>query len=240
MSDVTGNALNAAPADVTGSAPNAAPADVATGAQAAVAPSAATAASHPSAPTNAQSASPLAAQASAPASTTATTTAPDPLAELRGIHMPQPVGFWPPAPGWWGLAALLVASAVATSIVVRRRRRSVVRHALRELDGLARTSPDADLQTLATRLSALVRRVALLRFGRTRVASLHGRAWQDFLKETAPKNRRQRARFVDDAGLVLSLAPYAPAGAPCVTRDGVAIDRTVLIAATRAWLEENA
>ena len=220
--------------DVTTDAPQAAPDGVTSDAPAAVAPSAAVA------PTNAQPASPLAARAAAPASATATTTAPDPLAELRGIHLPQPVGFWPPAPGWWGLAALLVASAVVTTIVVKRRRRSVVRHALRELDGLARTSPDADLQTLATRLSALVRRVALLRFGRTRVASLHGRAWQDFLAETAPKKRRRRARFAENAGLVLSLAPYAPAGAPCVTRDGVAIDRTVLIAATRAWLEENA
>lgn len=170
----------------------------------------------------------------------ASTTAADPLAELRGIHLPQPVGVWPPAPGWWGLAAVLVASAIATTMVVKRRRRSVVRHALRELDGLARTAPEADLQTLATRLSALVRRVALLRFGRSRVASLHGRAWQEFLAETAPKTRRRRTRFVENAGHVLSLAPYAPAGAPCVTRDGVAIDRTVLIAATRAWIEENA
>ncbi len=230
MSDLTGHAPKAAPADVASNVPSAiAPATVTGG------PSSATA---PAAPTNAQPASPLAAPPGV--ARTTNTTAADPLAELRGIHLPQPVAFWPPAPGWWGLAALLVASALATTIVVKRRRRSVVRHALRELDGLARTSPDADLQTLATRLSVLVRRVALLRFGRTRVASLHGRAWQDFLKETAPKNRRRRARFADDAGLVLSLAPYAPAGAPCVTRDGVAIDRTVLIAATRAWLEENA
>lgn len=186
---------------------------------------------------DATAAAPNAAPAAAPA---ASTTAVDPLAELRGIHLPQAVGFWPPAPGWWGLAAVLVACTIATTIVVKRRRHSVVRHALRELDGLARTAPDADLQTLATRLSALVRRVALLRFGRRRVASLHGRAWQEFLAETAPTKRRRRARFVDNAGLVLSLAPYAPAGAPCVTRDGVAIDRTVLIAATRAWIEENA
>lgn len=191
----------------------------------------------PSAPASpAQLASPMQA---APAG--ASTTAADPLAELRGIHLPQPVGVWPPAPGWWGLAALLVASAIATSVVVRRRRRSVVRHALRELDGLARSSSrEGDLQTLATTLSALVRRVALLRFGRKRVASLHGRAWQDFLAETAPKKRRRRARFADNAGLVLSLAPYAPAGAACVERDGVAVDRRVLIAATRAWIEENA
>jgi hypothetical protein len=175
-----------------------------------------------------------------PAVAGAMPTTADPLAELRGIHLPQPVGFWPPAPGWWGLAAVLLASAVATTIASRRRRRSVVRYALRELEGLARTSPDADLQTLATRLSALVRRVALIRFGRRRVASLHGRAWQDFLAQTAPTKRRRRARFVENAGPVLSLAPYAPAGAPCVTRDGVAIDRTVLIAATRAWIEENA
>jgi hypothetical protein len=178
--------------------------------------------------------------ATAPGVNAATTAASDPLAELRGIHLPQPVGLWPLAPGWWGLAAAIVAGACTTTLLMPRRRRSVVRHALRELDGLARTSPETDLQTLATTLSALVRRVALLRFGRQRVAALHGRAWQDFLAETAPKRRRRRARFVEDARLVLSLAPYAPASATCLTRDGRTIDRGTLITATRAWIEENA
>lgn len=183
---------------------------------------------------------PPAVAASGPSALAAGTTAADPLAELRGLHLPDPVGAWPPAPGWWGLAALVVVCSVATTFWIRRRRRSVVRHALRELDGLARGTSDGDLQALATRLAALVRRVALLRFGRARVAGLHGSAWQQFLAETAPRKRRRRGRFADDAGLVLALAPYAPAGASCLTRNGVAIDRRVLIAATRAWIEENA
>ncbi|MBM4247450.1 MAG: DUF4381 domain-containing protein [Deltaproteobacteria bacterium] len=206
--------------------------------------SAAAAASVPAPAAAAADAAPAAAAATqsslARATTTSGTAATDPLAELRGIHLPEPVGFWPPAPGWWGLAAIVVAATAATVVAVRRRRRSVVRHALRELDGLARESSETDLQTLATTLSALVRRVALLRFGRARVASLHGAAWQHFLAETAPKARRRRTRFAEDARLVLSVAPYAPAGAHALARDGRTVDRATLIAATRAWIEENA
>lgn len=163
----------------------------------------------------------------------------DPLAELRGIHLPDPVGFWPPAPGWWALGALVLALAVGAWLWTRRRRRNVARHALRELDALAIAPGMGDLQSLATAVSALLRRVALLRYGRTRVASLHGRAWQDFLSETAPRARR-RARFVPDAGLLLSLAPYAPTGAASLTPVGGALDRPGLIAAARAWIQENA
>lgn len=161
------------------------------------------------------------------------------LAELRGLHLPDPIGFWPPAPGWWVLAAVLVAGALALWLWSRARQRSVTRHALRELDRLAADTATPDVQTLATAVSALLRRVALLRYGRARVAPLHGPAWQDFLSETAPRARR-RARFAPDAGLLLSLAPYAPAGAACLTPDGARLDRRGLLAAARAWIEENA
>lgn len=163
----------------------------------------------------------------------------DPLAELRGLHLPEPIGFWPPAPGWWALAGLLLATALAAWLWARARRRSVARHALRELDRLAKAPASSDLQTVATAVSVLLRRVALLRYGRTRVAPLHGRAWQDFLSETAPRPRR-RARFTPDAGLLLSLAPYAPAGTACLTPGGATLDRPGLIAAARVWIEENA
>ena len=168
---------------------------------------------------------------------------PDPLAQLRGLHLPEPVGFWPPAPGWWMVAGLLVIGALGLWLWSRRRRRSVARHALRELEMLSVTPGTGDVQTLATAISALLRRIALLRFGRARVAPLHGRAWQDFLTETAPRSRRG-TRFAPDAGLLLSLAPYAPAGAACLTIDGAAdgaiIDARGLISAARAWIKENA
>lgn len=173
-------------------------------------------------------------------------TAPDPLAELRGLHLPGPVGLWPPALGWWILLALIAGGAIATVAAVRRRQRSLGRDALRELDGLARRYPGAvELHGLATALSELLRRVALVRFGR-RVASLHGDAWQAFLCEHAPHRRRAPRRFPGDAGRVLALAPYVPPSyltsaslsAPAST-DRSALDRERLLGAARTWIRWN-
>jgi len=37
----------------------------------------------------------------------------DPLAGLHDIHMPEAIGWWPPAPGWWLLLGLVFISIAA-------------------------------------------------------------------------------------------------------------------------------
>ena len=47
----------------------------------------------------------------------------DPLAQLRDIHLPDPVGFWPLAPGWWILGLLiLILLGVALRFLIKRYR----------------------------------------------------------------------------------------------------------------------
>ena len=42
---------------------------------------------------------------------------PDPLAELRDIHLPGPIEVWPPALGWW-LVAILLSCALLALVMV--------------------------------------------------------------------------------------------------------------------------
>ena len=62
-------------------------------------------------------------------------TAVDPLAALRGLHLPEPVGLWPLAPGWWMVFvafSLLLFGAIAW----RRHRRVLEDSASRDSDEL--------------------------------------------------------------------------------------------------------
>lgn len=45
----------------------------------------------------------------------------DPLSQLADIHLPADVSFWPPAPGWWVLAALLMCGLCLLGLVQFRR-----------------------------------------------------------------------------------------------------------------------
>jgi hypothetical protein len=133
---------------------------------------------------------------------------PDPLAGLRGYHLPDAVAWWPPAPGWWLLAVLILALAIGLVLYLlwRRRRGAAARLALEELAGLRSALAEGQgVEVVLRGLSRLLRRFALTRFPRNRVAGLTGKSWMDFLDEHGG-----HGRFRDGPGRLLAEAPYRP------------------------------
>jgi hypothetical protein len=108
----------------------------------------------------------------------------DPLAQLRDIHQPAMIESWPPAPGWWLLAALGLAVVIAVIVWAYRHWHAnrYRREAERELsDLLADWRLQQDDFAYLQSLQLLLKRVALTRFPREDVASLTGEAWVQFL-----------------------------------------------------------
>ena len=135
---------------------------------------------------------------------------PDPLAGLRGYHLPEAVSWWPPAPGWWILAALVLLAAVLLSwwLLRRYRRRAAARQAEKELAQLREALRQrGDDPVFLRELSKLLRRFALAVFPRRGVAALTGEAWLRFLDEHGGDGR-----FRDGPGRQLVDAPYRPQG----------------------------
>ncbi|WP_447969863.1 DUF4381 domain-containing protein [Nitrospira sp. M1] len=109
----------------------------------------------------------------------------DPLEQLRDLHMPDPVSLWPPAFGWW-IVLLLVFLCVAIGLWFKRYRQATAprRVALAALLDLQTSFNEThDTTTLMAGLSQLLRRYALVCFGRQNVAGLTGVAWLKFLDE---------------------------------------------------------
>lgn len=140
----------------------------------------------------------------------------DPLAQLRDIHMPTTLDIWPPAPGWWLLAALALCALVGTVWWIYRRWRDN-RYRREALSELARLKTDFDEhQDVARYLeaySALLKRTALTGFPRPVVASLTGERWARFLDQTA-----DTSEFSMGAGQALISGSYAPAPAAEIER----------------------
>jgi len=131
-------------------------------------------------------------------------TPPD-LSQLRDIHLPAAVSWWPPAPGWWAVAAVVLLGASGAVFMLRRRKRNRWRRtALHELKMLREEVVAQQMQSALNNLSVLLRRVAISRFPREEVASLHGQPWLDFLDRTFGEG----APFQSAHGKLLSAGPY--------------------------------
>lgn len=129
---------------------------------------------------------------------------PAPALPLRDIHLPAPIGLWPPAPGWW-VIALLLPSLIWLLWRWRRRRaldpRRAVLQQLIELEKNPRLSPSDRVKAI----SILLRRAAMTIYGRPEAASLSGEAWLEFLDRIL-----EDQAFSTGAGRILLDAPFRP------------------------------
>jgi hypothetical protein len=140
---------------------------------------------------------------------------------LRDIHLPTPVSWWPPAPGWWLLSGLVLILVLLLWLLLRyRRRRRLRRLALRQLTELARL---ADTE-LAAPLSRLLRQAALSHFPPRETAGLQGQAWLEFLDRPFKDQP-----FSKGVGRCLADAPYRP---PTQVETGA------LLSLCQAWLKK--
>lgn len=152
----------------------------------------------------------------------------DPLSALRDIHLPEPVSWWPLAAGWWIVLGIALVSVLAAVLRDRSRRR-LAAAALEEVDRLAELCRQgADSSRLATGLSVLLRRVALVAFPDEQIAAMHGDAWTAFLTRTSD---RPDDMVAVAAGLEHSL--YAPPS-PVEPAQGES-----WIGAARSWIRRN-
>lgn len=147
-------------------------------------------------------------------------TDPGSLDRLHNIAVPPPVSWWPPAPGWYAVAALalVLVSVLVWQLVAWRIRTRYRRAALAELDTLGGNAPVAAV-------AELVKRTALAAFPREQVASLTGDDWLRFLDASG-----STVSFAQDAGRALGDAEYAPGPNPATPE---------LLAVVRHWIAHH-
>ncbi len=155
-----------------------------------------------------------------------------PPLQLRDIHLPDPVSWWPLAPGWWLVLALIIVVSVLVAVFVRRyRQRHYRRLGLMHLTAIERDEAiQQDHRQLIQQLSKLLRHMSVLHY-REPCAGLEGQAWlifldQPFRKQAEPSNQP----FSAGVGQCLGTGPYQ--------KDIGDIDTIALFALCRLWIKK--
>ncbi len=104
------------------------------------------------------------------------------FSQLRDIHLPESVAWWPPAIGWWLLPILITVLVVFVFWWFKRIKAQRWRKVA--LEELAQIRLLTDKQQQLKAISALLRRVAITCYPREQVASLTGDSWLKFLDST--------------------------------------------------------
>jgi hypothetical protein len=132
-----------------------------------------------------------------------------PLSELKDIHLPDAIGFWPLAYGWWLLLVVIVLG-VGWGIILWRKKHQLglpKRQALLLLSSINETQ-----KTWPRQLNTLLKRLAMVYFPKHQVANLHGKDWCIFLVGQLPK--KKQAIFAEQFSLLQANCYRRATGTP--------------------------
>jgi len=152
---------------------------------------------------------------------------------LRDIHLPDAISWWPLAPGWWILLATIV-SIILFIFIARRiyKSKQLKRDIHSELQEIKSTFQQTQNKSqLAKSLSVLLRRASISYYpgAKNNGAGLTGQQWLTWLDNTTQRSQETR-QFQSDVGNVLINAPYLPDTAD------LDFDAQALIEISESWL----
>lgn len=128
------------------------------------------------------------------------------LEQLRDIQYPEPLSWWPLAPGWYILSGILVLITTLSCIWILRylRKLRTKKNILGNLDQIRnKIKKEPHSTRLWAELSSFLKRFALLIYPKQDIEGLHGEAWLQFL------NTQGRTKeFTDGIGALIISAPY--------------------------------
>ncbi len=154
--------------------------------------------------------------------------APVSLEQLRDLQLPDAIGLWPPAPGWWLLALLVLTLLIWLGIKLyrQRQRNRYRRQALHELARLGQSDlKQQQPQQWLQQLNQLLRRAALAAYPAAQVAPLSGAAWVEFLYSSS-----RLEGFRQPLGCSLASGPYQPK---------TAVDAEALQQLAQQWIRQH-
>ncbi len=148
-----------------------------------------------------------------------------PHLDLKDIHLPDAINWWPPAIGWWLLVILIPLLCFLLFWIYKRiTRKTAIKTAKKLIQQIKQNTETDDTHKL-TELSELIRRVAISLSPRAETASLTGQAWLEYLDKSVTGTP-----FSQGTGKVLATAQYQKS---LTTK----IDITSLVGVCEDWLK---
>ncbi len=132
------------------------------------------------------------------------------LQQLRDLHLPESVSWWPLAPGWWIVvtALLFIAVVVSMRLVRNYLRRRQQTPELRQLNELYKQcAADGDATSYYDRLTSILKQSAIERDDSMSVPRLSGNAWVDWMEQSAETSFTATARDTLTTGCYQRHAP---------------------------------